>query len=58
MRGSASPYDADDEIILNIGDAGAFGFAINRQDGRSLGGSGEVVTARITHENYRSYVAP
>ena len=51
-------YEADDEIILNIGDAGAFAFAINQQAGRSLGASGEVVTARITRLNYRSFVAP
>jgi cytoskeletal protein RodZ len=56
--GERESYDADDEIILNVGDAGAFEFAINQQAGRSLGGSGEVVTARITHQNYRSYVAP
>ena len=56
--GERESYDADDEIILNIGDAGAFAFAINQQDGRSLGASGEVVTARITHQNYRSYLAP
>ncbi len=43
---------------LKIGDACAFAFAINQQDGRSLGALGEVVTARITHQNYRSYVAP
>ena len=55
--GERETYEADGEFILNIGDAGAFGFAINQQAGRSLGGSGEVVTARITHENYRSYVA-
>ena len=58
MRGGErETYEADGEFILNVGDAGAFGFTINQQAGRSLGRSGEVVTARITHENYRSYVA-
>ena len=56
--GERKSYEADDEIILNIGDAGAFAFAINQQAGRSLGASGEVVTARITRLNYRSFVAP
>ena len=56
--GERESYEADDEIILNIGDAGAFAFAINQQAGRSLGASGEVVTARITRLNYRSFVAP
>ena len=56
--GERESYEADEEIVLNVGDAGAFAFAINQQDGRSLGASGEVVTARITPQNYRSYVAP
>ncbi|MDE0829484.1 MAG: helix-turn-helix domain-containing protein [Vicinamibacterales bacterium] len=56
--GESASYDADTEIILNIGDAGAFGFALNNRDGRSLGDSGEVVTATITPENYRSFFAP
>ncbi len=56
--GERESYAADDEIILNVGDAGAFAFAINQQVGRSLGAAGEVVTARITHQNYRSYLVP
>ena len=56
--GDRESYEADDEVILSVADAGAFAFAINQQDGRSLGASGEVVTARITPQNYRSYVAP
>ena len=58
QAGERESYAADDEIILNVGDAGAFAFAINQQVGRSLGASGEVVTARITPQNYRRYVAP
>ena len=56
--GEHKSYEADDEIILKIGDAGAFAFALNQQDGRSLGASGEVVTARITLQNYSTYVVP
>ncbi len=56
--GERESYEADDEIVLNIGDAGAFAFVINQQEGRSLGASGEVVTVRITLQNYRSYVVP
>jgi len=51
-------YAAADEMRLIVGDAGAFGFTINQQDGRSLGGSGVTVTARITRQNFRSYLAP
>ncbi len=56
--GERESYEADDEIILTVGDAGAFAFAINQQDGRSLGAAREVVTAHITLQNYRSYVVP
>ncbi len=56
--GERESYAADDEIVMNIGDAGAFAFAINQQDGRSLGASGEIVTVRITLQNYRSFVVP
>jgi cytoskeleton protein RodZ len=55
--GERESYEAADEIILNIGDAGAFAFAINQEAGRALGESGEVVTATITPQNFRSYVA-
>ena len=48
--------EAVSEIIVNVGDAGTFKFSINQQAGRQLGGSGEVVTARINHANYRSFV--
>ena len=56
--GERAAYEANDEIVLNIGDAGAFAFAINQQRGRSLGASGEVVTERITLQNYRGFVVP
>ena len=56
--GERESYGANDEIVLNVGDAGAFAFTINQLDGRSLGASGEVVTVRITLQNYRSYVVP
>ena len=56
--GDRESYEAADEMRLIVGDAGAFGFTINQQDGRSLGGSGVTVTARITRQNFRSYLAP
>ena len=56
QAGEEESHEAEDEITLNIGNAGQFDFTINQQDGRSLGGPGEVATARITLENYRSYL--
>ena len=58
QAGEEESYEAEDEIRLNIGNAGEFDFTLNGQDGRSLGGQGEVVSERITHENYRSYLGP
>ena len=55
--GDRESYEAADEMRLIVGDAGAFGFTINQQDGRSLGGSGVTVTAHITRQNFRSYLA-
>ena len=57
QAGERESYEADDEINLIIGDAGAFGFAINQQDGRSVGALGDTVTLHITRQNYRSFLA-
>ena len=56
--GEQESYEAHDEIVLTVGDAGAFGFSINQQPGRPLGDSGEVRTARITPETLDEFVAP
>ncbi len=56
QAGEREIREARQEIILSVGDAGVFDFAVNRQPGRSLGGRGEVVTARINRENYRNFV--
>ena len=58
QAGEEESYEAEDEITLNIGNAGQFDFTINGRNARSLGGDGEVRTARITHENYLGYVDP
>ena len=58
QAGEEESYEAEDEITLNIGNAGQFDFTINQQDGRSLGGRGEVATATITRENYGTYLQP
>ena len=58
QAGEEESYEAEDEITINIGNAGQFDFEINGQTARSLGGRGEVATATITHANYLSYVEP
>ena len=54
--GEREVYEADRQIVLNVGDAGAFDFSINQQPGRSLGDPGQVVTVEIDRDNYRSFV--
>jgi hypothetical protein len=44
-------------LALDIGDAGAFAYTINGERGRTLGRSGQVVSARITPANLQSYLA-
>ena len=56
--GEQETYGARAEMILNVGDAGAFAFAINQRAGRALGASGQVVTVRMTPQNYDDYVEP
>lgn len=56
--GEQESYEANDEIVLTVGDAGAFGYSINQQPGRPLGAPGEVRTARITPETVDGFVAP
>jgi cytoskeletal protein RodZ len=49
---------AEDEILLEVGDAGALVFTLNDAPGRSLGRPGQVVVNRITRENYRTFLQP
>ena len=49
-------HEAAQEIVLSVGNAGVFSFSINQQQGQSLGGVGEVVTAHIDRHNYRRFV--
>ena len=58
QAGEEASYEAEDEITLNVGNAGEFDYTINGRSARSLGGQGEVRTARITHENYLGYLQP
>ena len=56
QAGEREIREAQREIILSVGDAEAFAFTINGQPGHPLGERGEVVTARISRDNYRNFV--
>ena len=49
---------AQDEILVTVGDAGAFAYRLNGSEGKPLGAPGEVVSRRITLNNYKDYAAP
>jgi cytoskeleton protein RodZ len=46
------------EIVLTVGDAAAVVMTLNGSDARPLGKAGEVVTARMTPANFRTYLPP
>ena len=46
------------EILINVGDAGAFAYSLNGRAGKPLGAPGEVVSKRITLSNLHEFVAP
>jgi hypothetical protein len=43
-------------MVLTAGDASALALQFNGADGRALGKSGEVVTARFNLTNYKDYL--
>lgn len=49
--------EADEEIVLKVGDAGSFVYTLNGAAGRQLGPPGSVANERMTVHNYRSYLA-
>jgi cytoskeleton protein RodZ len=54
--GDRETIEAHEELILRVGNAGSFDFSINGVSARRLGRAGEVVTVRITSQNYREFL--
>ena len=54
--GDREVLQARQEIVLHVGDAGAFAFSLNQQLGKPLGNSGQVITVRINQENVEDFV--
>lgn len=48
---------ARDELVLRVGDPGAFAYTLNGAWGRPLGDAGKPVTVQITESNYRTFLA-
>jgi cytoskeletal protein RodZ len=56
--GEKHTVTAKEQIVLNVGDAGAFVYTLNGRPGRALGAPGEVVSTRITLSNLSEFVSP
>lgn len=55
--GEQITLEAEREIVLKLGDAGAVSITVNGEPIRMLGDSGQVVTARIAQDNVGEYLA-
>ena len=56
QAGESLQVEADNEIVINVSDAGAFRFTLNGRAGRRLGMAREIVTVLINRDNYRDYL--
>ncbi len=56
--GDKRAVTAKEQIVLTVGDAGAFDYTLNGRPGRPLGAPGEVVSKRITLSNLNEFVSP
>jgi cytoskeleton protein RodZ len=56
--GDRRVIQAKEQILLNVGDAGAFAYSLNGRAGRPLGAPGEVVSTRITLSNLHEFATP
>lgn len=50
--------EAQQEVLLRVGDAGAFRYRVNGVEGREVGRPGEVREVRITRQNYVTFQKP
>ena len=56
--GDKRVVNAKEQIVLNVGDAGAFAYTLNGRAGKALGAPGEVVSTRITLANLNDFLTP
>jgi cytoskeleton protein RodZ len=54
--GTQQTLDVKRELVLTAGDAGAIALTLNGAEAKPLGKSGEVVTARFTITNFRTFL--
>ena len=56
--GDKRVVSAHEQILISVGDAGAFVYTLNGRKGRPLGAPGEVVSKRITLSNMHEFSGP
>jgi cytoskeletal protein RodZ len=56
--GDKQVIHAKEQILVNVGDAGAFAYTLNGRQGRPLGAPGEVVSKRFTLSSVNEFAAP
>jgi cytoskeleton protein RodZ len=56
QAGEQQTIDVRREIVLTVGDASAISMTLNGAAARPLGKAGEVVTTRVTPNNFRDYL--
>ncbi len=47
-----------DEVMLRVGDPGAFAFTIDGVPGRPVGEAGQPVWVRLDRQNYKTFLQP
>lgn len=56
--GERRQISAREELLVTVGDAGAFAYALNGHSGKPFGAPGEVVSKRIGLSNYKDFITP
>jgi cytoskeletal protein RodZ len=56
QKGERETVTVNQAAVISIGDAGAFAYSVDGRQGKPLGGSGEVKTARISRDTLAEYL--
>ena len=56
QAGEEQTFDVQKELVLTAGDAAAISLKLNGADARPLGKTGEVVTTRLTLDNFKDFL--
>jgi cytoskeletal protein RodZ len=56
QAGERVAFEVGRSVVLTAGDAAALAVTINGADARPLGAAGQVVTVRVTPDNYKEYL--